>query len=173
LDLKNFKITEEEKNKIKIALNKDENFTSILYGFPNFQTGLIKYEINGIYQENFICPSGGGGATHGLGADGLGADENENILHIFSNFNDFSIKLVPKFQNSTEDELTDGKYIVKAPMPCKILKINISEGSEVKKGTLIIMIESMKMNMPLYATIEGKVNILVKEGQTVKEKILY
>ena len=40
-------------------------------------------------------------------------------------------------------------------MPCKILEVVVSKDSEVKKGDLLCVTESMKMEMKVYAQGPG------------------
>lgn len=55
-----------------------------------------------------------------------------------------------------------------APMQGTVVKIAISEGDQVEKGELIIVLEAMKMEQPLTAHKSGKVSKLVVEiGETV------
>ncbi|MEQ9423345.1 MAG: biotin/lipoyl-containing protein [Cyclobacteriaceae bacterium] len=57
-----------------------------------------------------------------------------------------------------------------APMPGMILKIQVEEGQEVKKGDPLLILEAMKMENVIKAQGEGTVkSILVKEGQSVEK----
>ncbi len=59
-------------------------------------------------------------------------------------------------------------YSLKAPMPGKINEIFVAEGSEVKKGEPILILEAMKMQNQVLASCDSKVlHIKVKESQTV------
>ncbi|KAG6005637.1 hypothetical protein E4U54_000300 [Claviceps lovelessii] len=58
---------------------------------------------------------------------------------------------------------------VVAPMPCKILKNEVAEGQEVKKGTPLVVIESMKMETVIRSPQDGIVKRLAhKEGDICK-----
>ncbi len=60
----------------------------------------------------------------------------------------------------------DGKII--SPMPGKVIKINVKEGDEVKKGATLIIVEAMKMENYIAAPHEGFVEkINVKVGDMV------
>jgi biotin carboxyl carrier protein len=57
---------------------------------------------------------------------------------------------------------------IKAPMPGLILDIKVSEGSEVKKGDALLVLEAMKMENVIKSPGEGVVKeILVKKAQSV------
>jgi len=60
----------------------------------------------------------------------------------------------------------DGNYT--APMHSKILKVNVNTGDSVKKGDVIIVVESMKMENKILAKSDGKVELFVKEGEMVE-----
>jgi biotin carboxyl carrier protein len=58
---------------------------------------------------------------------------------------------------------------VVAPMVGKIVKILVEVGQEVSEDEPIVMLEAMKVEMPVVAPEDGKVaEILVKEGATVE-----
>lgn len=57
---------------------------------------------------------------------------------------------------------------IMSPMPGKVLAVNVSEGSEVQKGDLLMIIEAMKMENNILAPFNGVVDkILVKQGMNV------
>ena len=59
--------------------------------------------------------------------------------------------------------------VVKSPMPGNILKIQVSQGQQVKEGDVLIILEAMKMENDIPADRDGKVvNILVQKGATVE-----
>jgi biotin carboxyl carrier protein len=63
------------------------------------------------------------------------------------------------------------EFHLKAPMPGLIVSINVGEGDEVKKGQVLLILESMKMQNELKAPRDGKVNrIRVKPGESVEQK---
>lgn len=59
---------------------------------------------------------------------------------------------------------------IKAHITGTIWKIPVSEGQEIEEGDTLVIIESMKMEMPIEADDDGKVlEIKAKEGQPVNE----
>ena len=57
---------------------------------------------------------------------------------------------------------------VTAPMVGKVVKILVSAGAEVEEDEPLVMIEAMKVEMPIVAPEDGTVaSIRVKEGETV------
>jgi biotin carboxyl carrier protein len=65
--------------------------------------------------------------------------------------------------------------IVTAPLPGKILKVNVTPGSKIKKGDVLMTIEAMKMENEILASTNGTINrVFVETGKNVetKEKLL-
>jgi acetyl-CoA carboxylase biotin carboxyl carrier protein len=55
-----------------------------------------------------------------------------------------------------------------APMPGKIASILVSVGNQVKEEEEVIIMDAMKMEIPVYAPVAGIVKeIKVKEGDSV------
>ena len=61
-----------------------------------------------------------------------------------------------------------GANAVKAPMPGNILKVNVKPGESVKKGTVLCVLEAMKMENEIMAPADGTVaTVEVTPGTTV------
>ena len=59
---------------------------------------------------------------------------------------------------------------IKAHITGTIWKIKVAAGDSVDEGDVLVIIESMKMEMPIEAQDPGTVKeVLAKEGQPVKE----
>jgi acetyl-CoA carboxylase biotin carboxyl carrier protein len=59
---------------------------------------------------------------------------------------------------------------IKAHITGTVWKIEVKAGDTVSEGTTVVILESMKMEMPVEAEEEGVVDeILVKEGDAVTE----
>lgn len=57
---------------------------------------------------------------------------------------------------------------INAPMPGKILKVNVKAGDSVKKGDVMFILEAMKMENEIMAPRDGKVvEVNVSEGAAV------
>jgi biotin carboxyl carrier protein len=64
-----------------------------------------------------------------------------------------------------------GEFHLRAPMPGLVVSINVSEGQDVKKGQVILILESMKMQNELKAPRDGTIGrIRVKPGESVEQK---
>ncbi len=63
-----------------------------------------------------------------------------------------------------------GDYHLKAPMPGVIVSVPVSEGQPVKKGDILVILESMKMQNELKSPREGAVaRIKAKSGDNVEQ----
>ncbi len=61
-----------------------------------------------------------------------------------------------------------GAKAVKAPMPGTIVKVNVSEGQSVTKGTLLAVLEAMKMENDILAPADGVIaSVNVSKGASV------
>jgi acetyl-CoA carboxylase biotin carboxyl carrier protein len=59
---------------------------------------------------------------------------------------------------------------VRAEMVANVWKVLVSEGDEVADGDTLVILESMKMEIPVLAEVDGTVSKLaVQEGGLVKE----
>ena len=62
-----------------------------------------------------------------------------------------------------------GEFHLKAPMPGLIVAVPVAEGQPVKKGDILVVLESMKMQNELKCPREGTVQrVRVKAGETVE-----
>ena len=64
--------------------------------------------------------------------------------------------------------ITGAGDAVTAPMPGNILKVNVANGQAVKAGTVLVVLEAMKMENEIMAPKDGTVTqVLVSKGSTV------
>lgn len=57
---------------------------------------------------------------------------------------------------------------VNAPMQGTVLKVEVTLGTEVKKGDLICLLEAMKMENEIFAPCDGKItSVAVTAGQSI------
>ena len=83
-------------------------------------------------------------------------------VNMHQNFNEIV------FKNSGDSGTGDSQLNLHSQIPGKVIKISVSEGSEVKKEDVICVLESMKMQVSVKSHKDGVVKkIKVKEGSTV------
>ncbi len=59
---------------------------------------------------------------------------------------------------------------VRAEMVANVWKVLVAEGDTVADGDTLVILESMKMEIPVIAEVDGTVSALgVSEGQVVQE----
>ncbi|HRJ56325.1 MAG TPA: biotin/lipoyl-binding protein [Anaerolineales bacterium] len=64
-----------------------------------------------------------------------------------------------------------GEFHLKAPMPGLVVAVPVTEGQEVKKGQVLVILESMKMQNELKSPRDGVIDrIKVKAGESVEQK---
>jgi biotin carboxyl carrier protein len=64
-----------------------------------------------------------------------------------------------------------GEFHLRAPMPGLVVAVPVTEGQQVKKGQVILILESMKMQNEIKAPRDGVVGrVRVKAGESVEQK---
>ena len=100
-------------------------------------------------------------------------DEQKTIVNFRGlNFSCFRTdQLNDTLDYSCKENVNDKSTLI-SPMPGKVVKINVKEGDEVNAGTVMIVVEAMKMENNIVATANAKVKrILVTEGEMVDNKM--
>ena len=73
-----------------------------------------------------------------------------------------------KATTSNTDALDETSFT--APMPAKIISVNVHAGTEVTAGTILVILEAMKIENPIRATKSGVVEtVFFAEGDIVEE----
>ena len=66
----------------------------------------------------------------------------------------------------------DDDLALAAPMPAKVASVSVSAGQHVARGDVLIMLEAMKMELPIRAPRDGRVkSIACKPGELVQPGI--
>lgn len=64
-----------------------------------------------------------------------------------------------------------GEFHLKAPMPGLVVAVPVTEGQQVKKGQVLVILESMKMQNELKSPRDGIVSrVRVRAGESVEQK---
>lgn len=67
-----------------------------------------------------------------------------------------------------EDQAAGGSLRIKSPMPGKVTKVAVAEGEEVRKNQTLVIVEAMKMENEIKASIDGVVRkVQVAVGDVV------
>lgn len=76
-------------------------------------------------------------------------------------------KSLPTVSSKTETNISNGECIT-APMPGTIVNVLVRKGQLVKKGQVVAILEAMKMENEIVATVDGCIeSINVDKGQNV------
>ncbi|HIE25336.1 MAG TPA: biotin/lipoyl-binding protein [Anaerolineales bacterium] len=68
-------------------------------------------------------------------------------------------------------KVISGTFYLKAPMPGLVVSVVVEEGQEVKKGDVLLVLESMKMQNELKSPRDGVVGrIQVSDGDSVEQR---
>ncbi|KAF4550366.1 Urea amidolyase-like protein 1 [Elsinoe fawcettii] len=96
-------------------------------------------------------------------------DPETNNLILFQQGRQYRLQLeTPKWAEKVLG-MKDVKNSVLAPMPCKVLRVEVQEGAEVKKNQPLVVIESMKMETVIRAPQDGKIaKVVHKAGDLCK-----
>ena len=100
-------------------------------------------------------------------------DEHKTIVNFHGlNFTCFRTDQLNDTQDYSCKETINDKSKLVSPMPGKVVKINVKEGEEVSEGTIMMVVEAMKMENNIMASGKAIVKrILVDEGQMVDNKM--
>lgn len=103
------------------------------------------------------------------------SEDHPKQVDIFLNGRNYSVQIKDRTDLLLEEmgmdaiEETDAADL-KAPMPGLVLKVLVSAGDELEKGTPLLVLEAMKMENMIRAQADVVVNeILVKNGDTVEK----
>ena len=63
----------------------------------------------------------------------------------------------------------DAHQSLSAPMPATVLKVLVAPGAQVRKGDALLILEAMKMELPVRSAADGVVRaVLCREGELVQ-----
>lgn len=96
-------------------------------------------------------------------------DPETNNLILFQQSRQYRLQLTPPKWAEKAFGVKDVTNSVLAPMPCKVLRVEVEEGAEVKQNQALVVIESMKMETVIRAPHDGKIaKIVHKAGDLCK-----
>ena len=96
-------------------------------------------------------------------------NEKYEIIHQLHSLIAIAHDRLPSFQPANKNEAENKDKQLKAPIPSQVMKVNINEGQEVKKGDLLLVLEAMKTENHILAWKDGIIDkIHIKMGEQVK-----
>jgi 3-methylcrotonyl-CoA carboxylase alpha subunit len=113
---------------------------------------------------------------HGHKYEGSMKEKSSYQASIFINEHEFNIETANVsdyesiFESLEKQEMPEIKSAVKSPIFGRVMKIHASKKEKVKKGELLLIIESMKTENHITSPVEGIIKeISVSEGSQVKQ----
>lgn len=101
-------------------------------------------------------------------------DAGEKHYRVNLNYSNYQIDMLDsqaKYMKMRRGSVNDSAQAdtITAPMPCKIVKIYVKPGDELKAGDTVLTMEAMKMQSNYKVTADCTVkDILVSEGDSVR-----
>ena len=119
-----------------------------------------KFKING--KDFHVAVNGISGTKADVTVNGVNYDvELENAVA--------PVAAAPQAPSAASAPATGGKVIT-SPLPGVIISVDVKEGSVVKRGQKVAVIEAMKMENDILADADGTVTAVhVSKGDTVAE----
>jgi len=152
-DFKTNKVESEIELKINNSTTQSTN-KSVNFNYNKLGNKIIIND-NGINKEIFIA-------------------QKDNKYYVYYNGNNYyfdEIEEVHNFGEKSSNNLDEDN--LKSPMPGNIIKILVEINQIIKEGDPILIIEAMKMETTLFASIDGIVNeINVKEKEQVDTDLI-
>jgi pyruvate carboxylase len=119
------------------------------------------------------------GKTLIIKLNAVGKVHPDGTRHIYFELNGNTRSVVVRDQSVVTDEVVREKADkgnpkhIGAPMPGKVLKLNVKAGDEVKAGDVLVVTEAMKMETNIKAKEDGKIaEVKFKEGDKVEKEDL-
>ena len=79
-----------------------------------------------------------------------------------------AVEVKPAAAAPAKKAVVTGGTPIKAPMPGMIKELKCAEGTTVKKGDVILVLEAMKMDNDITAEADGKISYKVTKGANVE-----
>ena len=159
----------------KAKVNNTEN-VDVLFTEKNRKSGKVNgkdfsWDMIEVKKNMFHILSGNKSFT----AEIVKADLTTKTFTILVNGHKYNIDVKDKFDALLHEMGMDklaqtGVQEVKAPMPGMVLNINVSAGSEVKKGDPLLVLEAMKMENIIKSPRDGKIKTVKAVKGTAVEK---
>ena len=90
-------------------------------------------------------------------------DDGEGNLTLFQQGQQFRLRCATPMWVEKALGIKDTAHSVLAPMPCKILRVEVKAGDRVKKDQVLVIIESMKMETVIRSPQDGVISRVVHQ----------
>ncbi len=102
--------------------------------------------------------------------------ENQGDWQVFLNGHGYKVQVLDEREKALQEAMNNKieqrfEFNLRAPMPGMVISIHVQEGQAVKKGDVLILLESMKMQNELKSPKDGVVTHLrIQAGERVEQK---
>lgn len=104
------------------------------------------------------------GKQYQVGVEEVGATETATVAPVVT---EVKQNVVPKAAVSAAKAAPANGTKVNAPMPGLIKALSVAEGSQVKRGDVILVLEAMKMDNDITAPCDGVISYKTTKGTNV------
>jgi biotin carboxyl carrier protein len=149
-----------------------------------------KFDLGGVTHELWLAPTANGYFLHildgwsgpvALAEEGTGRGSltvartseavafavDGDVIHIYMRGRTRSLRYVDPLHALASVDGDDGHNVARAPMPGTVVALKVAPGDAVTAGTVLIVIESMKLETQIRASQEGIVERLhIKDGDS-------
>ena len=95
------------------------------------------------------------------------AREKDNVyVNIGGENFEFKILEDDDYSGDGDSSASEDRAEISAPMPGRVIKVNVSVGDSVEEGDSLLLVEAMKMETKLYSPISG----IIKEVNAIAEQ---
>ena len=141
--------------------------------FPNVAPGFFAKRANGpvdaaaTFAKKEVKPAEKSNGSYTINVNGTSYNVTANGDNITVNGQSYNVTFGAA-GNAPAAAVVTGGVDVPAPVAGTVLKLVAAEGSQVKKGDTVIMVESMKMELEVKAPEDGKISFAVKQGDQIQ-----
>ena len=174
-------IQERNRSKTNIASFMSSGWTNGRLPKQNITLALDKEEYKVLYKYKrnigYIFEWGKIGVIHSADKYGIDVEFNgkrhysritikDNNILVHMPYGDVNLEIKPRFLMPGSEKLQGS---LSAPMPGKVIALNVKKGSKVKAGDVLVILEAMKMEHSIKAAEDGVVSkILISKNDQVE-----
>lgn len=101
-------------------------------------------------------------------------DYKDNVYHVYNDGKLFKIEIMDELKKRMLEKRggasgLEGVYTVKSEMPGKVVEVKVKVEDEIKKGDVLLILESMKMQNEIKSPKDGKITeVFINGGDTIE-----